>query len=318
MSFLIRSRRQFLRQFGLGAAAVFGSTLLLPSTAKAIELLDKIRTHKLTILHTNDTHSRIEPFPMDGGKYQGMGGVARRASLIEAVRKTEKNVLLLDAGDMFQGTPYFNLFKGEVEMKMMSQLGYDAATIGNHDFDAGIELLSEQIQNYANFPIINANYDFRNTPMRDLCKPYKVFEFKHLRVGVLGVGVGLEGLVPPAFYTYTKYLDPIERANHYANILRTEERCDYIICLSHLGHSYKNNQVSDLNLAAGSKEIDLIIGGHTHTFLEQPVMVQNQAGEAVAVAQVGWAGVWLGRIDVGIETTHKQKCLHCTPLPVGG
>lgn len=309
---LIKSRRQFLRQFSLGTAAM-GATILLPNTAKAAAFLsnDELRQQKITILHTNDTHSRIEPFPMDGGKYQGLGGVARRAFWVDKIRKEEKNVLLLDAGDMFQGTPYFNFFKGEVEVKMMSQLGYDAGTIGNHDFDAGLDNLSLQLKSHAKFPLINANYDFKDTVMKGQALPYKIFKFGGIKVGVTGVGVGLNGLVPKPLFLDTQYLDPIVEANRQAAILRQELDCDYVICLSHLGHSYKNEQPSDLRLAAESKNIDLIIGGHTHTFLEKPIFVPNLEQKPVAVTQVGWAGVWLGRIDIVIESSFRSTCVQC-------
>lgn len=312
IAMLLHSRRRFLRQFGYSAAA-FGTTILLPQSAAAKSFFaeEEIRNQKLTILHTNDTHSRIEPFPMDGGKYQGLGGVARRAYWVDKIRKEEKNVLLLDAGDMFQGTPYFNFFKGEVEIKMMSQMRYDAATIGNHDFDGGIENLQQQMQLHANFPLINCNYNFADTPMHDRTQPFKVFKFGSLKIGVLGVGIALPGLVPQPLYTNTVSLDPIEQANKYAKILRSDYDCDYIVCLSHLGHSYKTNQVSDLVLAAESQNIDLIIGGHTHTFLEKPIFVPNKANQAVAVAQVGWAGVWLGRIDIAFESSFRSTCIQC-------
>ena len=309
---LIKSRRNFLRQFGLGAVSL-GSTMLLPKTAKAAAFLtqEDIKNQKVTILHTNDTHSRIEPFPMDGGRNQGLGGVARRAHVIEKIRKESPNNLLLDAGDMFQGTPYFNFFKGEVELKLMSEMKYDASTIGNHEFDGGLDNLKYQLQTHAKFPIINANYDFSDTIMKGVTLPYKIFTVGNMRIGVTGVGVELKSLVPQPLYLDTQYLDPIAKANEYAAILKNDYKCDYVICLSHLGYAYEHAQVSDMVLAKASQNIDLIIGGHTHTFLEKPTFVANQKGKAVGITQVGWAGIWLGRIDLLVEQSTKSICLQC-------
>lgn len=309
---LIKSRRNFLRQFGLGAVSL-GGTLLLPKTAKAAAFFqhEEIKNQKLTILHTNDTHSRIEPFPMDGGRNQGLGGIARRAHIVKEIRKESPNVLLLDAGDMFQGTPYFNFFKGEVELKLMSQLKYDAGTIGNHEFDGGLDNLKYQFESNALFPIINANYDFSDTIMKGVTKPYQIFQVGNMKIGVTGVGVELAGLVPQTLYLDTQYLDPIAQANKYADILKNDYKCDYVICLSHLGYAYEHGQVCDLHLAAQTSNIDLILGGHTHTFLEKPVFIKNKKGKAVGITQVGWAGIWLGRIDLLIEESTKSVCLQC-------
>ncbi|MCO6463175.1 MAG: metallophosphatase [Saprospiraceae bacterium] len=273
---------------------------------------------RLTILHTNDVHSRIEPFPMDGSRNQGLGGVAKRATLIKRVREEQKNVLLLDAGDFFQGTPYFNFFGGEVEIKMMSELGYDAATIGNHDFDGGIDGLQRQLK-HANFPLIISNYDFSDTIMHDQTKPYKIFKKAGKRIGVFGLGIELNGLVPKALYKETVYLDPIDTAQKWATFLRHEKNCDYVICLSHLGYKYKNEpeKISDVVLAKNTSEIDLIIGGHTHTFMRQPDRLQNKDGKPVIINQVGWAGIILGRLDIYFERNKKGHCTTCTNLLVG-
>lgn len=305
------TRRRFLTTAGQ-LALVAGSSTLLPNTLSARSLLsEEGRLHRLTILHTNDVHSRVEPFPMDGGKYQGQGGAARRSARIRQIRAEVPHVLLLDAGDMFQGTPYFNYFGGELEMKLMSKMGYDAATIGNHDFDAGLDNLKKQAATHANFPLINCNYDFKDTVMGDQVKPYQIIQKGPIRVGILGVGVELNGLVPKRLYGDTQYLDPIIQANKYAAALKHDERCHYVICLSHLGYQYSNNKVSDRVLAAQSKNIDLIIGGHTHTYLEQPVLIANQEGKEVWIAQVKWAGIYLGRIDVYFERNFSNRYLQC-------
>lgn len=300
----MQSRRSFFKTFGSAALLTGMGALPLEALAKEPEFMT------LTILHTNDVHSRIEPFK--SGRNKGYGGAARRATLIKKIRAEQENVLLLDAGDIFQGTPYFNFFGGELEFKLMETMKYDAATIGNHDFDAGVDGLVKQMPNIS-FPLINANYDFSDTVMNGHTKPYKVFKKGDVKIGIVGVGIELEGLVPKTLYKNTIYLDPIERANHYASILKNDEKCDYVICLSHIGYRYRNdpNRLNDKVLAASSKDIDLIIGGHTHTFMRKPDLVKNINDEPVMVHQVGWAGIVLGRIDVVFEKNKKTKCSTC-------
>ena len=285
------NRRDFVRSSALAAGALITG----PNLASAMEDLAPIR---LTILHTNDTHSRLEPFPMDGSRNQGLGGIAGRAELIRQVREKESLVLLLDAGDIFQGTPFFNIYKGEPEIKAMAAMGYDACTIGNHDFDAGMENLALQLGRHANFPMLVANYDFNGTPMEGKTLPFKVFKKGKLRIGVFGLGIEGKGLIPDNLFGKTVYQDPIQRANEISSLLITQEKCDMVICLSHLGYQYKgSNKISDEILARESKNIDLIIGGHTHTFFEKPLIFQNKNGDDVVVNQVGWAGIILGRLD---------------------
>ncbi len=295
-----KSRRKFIRDIaGAGAFLAFYSfpTSLLANTDAYT---------KITILHTNDWHSRIEPFPEDGGKFSGMGGAVFRASIINEIRKQEKNVLLLDDGDVFQGTPYFNFYGGELEYRLMSKMGYDAGTLGNHDFDAGLDGLNKQLV-HANFPILNANYNFSNTLLKDKFKPYQVFVKDGVRIGVFGIGIKLDGLVPAKMYGDTQYNDPIETAKKTVAILKEEEHCEIVICLSHLGYKYKENIVSDEILAAQTKDIDLIIGGHTHTFMDAPASIKNSAGNEVLIFQVGWAGINLGRVDFFLEKKSKRK-----------
>ena len=253
---------------------------------------------KITILHTNDVHSYIDPFPADHPRNPNMGGVARRAALIESIRMEEENVLLLDAGDIFQGTPYFNYYGGELEFKLMSMMHYDAATMGNHDFDNGIDGFYAQLP-HAKFEFVSANYDFKNTILNEHVKPFKIFNKGGIRIGVFGLGIELEGLVDKKAYKETAYLDPIEIAQDMTKILKHKEKCDLVICLSHLGYSYKNepNKISDVVLAKKTKDIDLIIGGHTHTFLNKPVIEKNSDGKEVIINQVGCHGINLGRID---------------------
>jgi 5'-nucleotidase len=265
-----------------------------------LNLLAKSKVTTVTILHTNDWHSRIEAFPMDGSSAQGLGGAAARVALIEKLRKECEHVLLLDAGDIFQGTPYFNFFGGELEYKLMSKMGYDAATLGNHDFDNSIEGIIKQLP-HASFEFVNCNYDVSQTPLAKHIKPYKVFTKGGIKIGVLGVGIELEGLVPDANVKGIIYNDPIASANRVATELKNEHKCDLIICLSHLGYKYGGDKVSDIKLAQQSELIDLIIGGHTHTLLPQPDRIKNKVGKEVMVNQVGWAGINLGRIDYTFE-----------------
>lgn len=300
------------RRFFLRKAAIGGGLLLVPGMASAAITA---ATPRLTILHTNDWHSRIEPFPDDGGRNANRGGVVRRMRLISEVRKAEQNVLLLDSGDIFQGTPYFNFFAGELEMKLMTRMGYDAATIGNHDFDGGMENLVTQMK-HANFPMLSANYDFKGTPLQDQTEPFKIFDKGGIKVGVFGLGIELFGLVPENLYGNTKYQDPIERGNATARLLREDKKCDLVICLSHLGYNYKGDKVDDVKLAQSSQHIDVILGGHTHTFLNAPTEVMNQDGDPVIVNQVGFGGLRLGRLDITFPGANKRRCVSCNNLRV--
>lgn len=256
---------------------------------------------QITILHTNDVHSHIEPFGPNDAKNPNMGGVARRAGLVTQIRKENPNTLLLDAGDIFQGTPYFNFYGGELEFKLMSKLKYDAATIGNHDFDNGIDGLYAQLP-HAEFDFISSNYDFTNTVLDGHTKPYRVFEKDGVKIGVFGLGIQLQGLVNKQLYKETKYLDPVEMAQEMTKILKKEKGCDLVICLSHLGYEYDTNEISDMKLARATKDIDLIIGGHTHTFLKTPTVTKNIEGKDVLVNQVGCYGVYLGRVDFYLDS----------------
>ncbi|GAA5221413.1 bifunctional metallophosphatase/5'-nucleotidase [Membranihabitans marinus] len=270
---------------------------------------------KLTILHTNDVHSRIDPFPDDGSRNANAGGAAKRAALIQQIRSKEKNVLLLDSGDIFQGTPYFNLFKGELEIKLMSAMEYDVATIGNHDFDLGLEGFDKQLP-HANFDFVSSNYDFSDTMLNNKILPYVIKRKGGIKIGIFGLGIQLEGLVPQQLYGNTIYTDPITVANQTAKRLKHDEDCDVVICLSHLGFKYDNSKIDDLKLAEHTENIDLILGGHTHTFLVEPILVKNRKEEDVIINQAGWAGILLGRIDLFLEKSKSKKCYDCKNLKV--
>ncbi|GAA0875228.1 metallophosphatase [Wandonia haliotis] len=282
-------RREFIRNTTVFGVGVSLAPALLASAGRSYK--------KLTILHTNDTHSRIDPFPANDKRYGNRGGVVRRAELIRRIRNEEEHILLVDAGDVFQGTPYFNQFKGELEMKVMQQMGYDAMTMGNHDFDIGLNGFLTAYSNNATFPVICSNYDFSDTILNDITIPHKIFKRGEVKIGVFGLGVELNGLVGKKLYENTRYLDPVSVANEKATFLRHEEKCDLVICLSHLGYAYKTYKISDTSLAEQTENIDLIIGGHTHTFLSEPTQLKNKRGESVLVNQVGFGGINLGRID---------------------
>lgn len=293
-------RRDFIQKTSassalLGLTGVSLSSFSTPSDIK-----------KITILHTNDVHSHIDPFPADHPKNPNLGGAARRAAIIEGIRKEEKNVLLLDAGDIFQGTPYFNYYGGELEFKLMSMMQYDLATMGNHDFDNGIDGFYAQLP-HTKFDFVSANYDFKNTILNDIVKPYKIIIKDGIKIGIFGLGVQLDGLVDKKLYKETVYNNPIEVAQDMTQILKEEKKCDLVICLSHLGFKYKDEpeKPSDILLAQKTKNIDLIIGGHTHTFLDKPVIEKNSEGKDVLINQVGCFGLNLGRIDFYLSNNNE-------------
>ncbi len=303
-------RRDFIQQSTATTALITLGGLTLPSFTAANA------SKHLTILHTNDVHSHIDPFGPEDGRNPNKGGIARRASLVQAIRNENPNTLLLDAGDIFQGTPYFNYYGGELEFKLMSKLKYDAATLGNHDFDNGIDGLYAQLP-HAAFDFLSANYDFSNTILDTHVKPYKVFIKGGIKIGVFGVGIELEGLVLKNLYKETVYLNPIEIAQDMSRILKDDEQCDLVICLSHLGYNYRDNseKASDLKLAEKTKDIDLIIGGHTHTFLPKPTITKNAEDKNVLVNQVGCYGINLGRIDFYFDSD-KNKTANGTSIIV--
>jgi 5'-nucleotidase len=306
----MHSRRSFLQKTALGTASLslLGPSLIAEAAAGPA---------KLTILHTNDMHSRIEPFPESAPQWAGLGGMARREALIDSVRRQEPNVLLLDSGDIWQGTPYFNFFQGELEYKLMSRMKYDASTFGNHDFDNGLGGLQKQLPN-ASFPFLIANYDFGSTPLAGRFQPYKVFEKGGARIGVFGLGIELQGLVADKNFGATQYLDPVTVARAQVQQLRQNERCDMVICLSHLGYKYEGEKIDDRKLAAQVGGIDLILGGHTHTFMPAPEPITGPQGHITLINQVGWSGINLGRIDYELRRGARPvRAVGSLVLPVG-
>ncbi len=311
-------RRDFVRTLGSvgGIAGLGGAAGLLQATAA-----DRPRPaaapgsgygpiidddFRLVVLHTNDTHSRMDPFPMDGGRFAGLGGAARRATLIRRVREANEHVLLLDSGDIFQGTPYFNFFGGEIEFRAMTAMGYDVATLGNHDFDNGVDGLVAMLPE-AGFEFVSANYDVGASALAGHVEPWTVREFDGVRVGIFGLGIAFEKLVLASLHEGVRYTDPIAAARTACRELRAEG-CSLVICLSHLGYEYRaSDRPSDLTLAEAVPEIDLVLGGHTHTFLDEAVVFgQGRTGFTV-VNQVGWGGMRLGRVDVTFDGARQAS-----------
>lgn len=293
------SRRRFLKQSfpALAVATLLPGKILAARDAREISL---------TILHTNDVHSQIDPFDMTHPKYPGMGGAAVRAGVIQKIRDCEERVLLFDAGDIFQGTPYYNMYDGVPEIRLMSYMKYDGATIGNHDFDKGLEGLVKSMK-YADFPLICSNYDFTSTIMEGKSVPYKIFIKGGVKVGVFGLGIELKGLVDQRLFGYTKYHDPLVVAEQVSNELKFKKKCGLVICLSHLGLQYKTNKISDVVLARSDHSIDLIIGGHTHSFLDEPIRERSKEGREVLITQAGYAGLRLGRVDFVFDKNSGKK-----------
>lgn len=294
-------RRYFVNK--ITSSTIFGLSFPLSSLNNT-----DLNIKKITILHTNDVHSHIDPFPKNDPLNPLAGGVIARAKLINDIKKENPLTLVFDAGDIFQGTPYFNFFKGEIELKLMSKLGYNASTLGNHEFDNGINQLAKSME-HANFPFINSNYYLKNTPLENKIETYKIFVLDGIKIGVFGIGIELKGLVDEKLYHGVKYLDPIEISSEMTNKLKHEKNCDIIICLSHLGYDtgYNEGKMCDIFLAKKTKDIDLIIGGHSHTFMKKPITFKNLIGKNVILNQVGCYGLSLGKIDFYLSEAIKQK-----------
>lgn len=249
---------------------------------------------KLAIIHTNDTHSQIESFGKNAREDEGKAGLARRATLIKELRAEYPNLLLVDAGDFLQGTPYFNFFNGEVEVKAMNALGYDVVTLGNHEFDNGVEFLAKALQG-AQFEVVSSNYDFGTTPLADIVKPYVVKVINGQRIGIVAVCINPSGLVTPANFAGVEFRDPYTTVESLAERLRRDEGCSMIVCLSHLGHDSKDRP-ADLDFARLSKSVDLIVGGHTHTKLQEALVMTNATGNPIVVTQAGSKGQFVGKL----------------------
>lgn len=293
------TRRRFL-----GSSALFGASLILPRGQLAISSVERVPESEtlITILHTNDTHSQIDPLPANDPLYPGKGGVARRATLVKRVRKENPNTLLIDAGDAFQGTPYFNFYKGEVEYKAMSAIGYDVGTLGNHEFDNGVDALAAALK-FATFDLVPTNYDVTGTPLEGRVKQYVVRELGGVRIGLFGLGISPVDLITPQNFKGITYRDPIEVSRSTVKMLRVNERCRLVVAMSHLGYyaNPRGREIGDSQLAAQVDGIDFIASGHTHTFMETPVMVKQPGGAETVIFQVGKSGIYVGRVDFRIR-----------------
>ena len=288
------NRRTFLKQIG---------GMLLLTACSPVDNAKKVLganggARRIVILHTNDVHSHIEPFPANDANYAGLGGYARRKAYIDSVRAEGCEPLVFESGDIFQGTPYYNFFDGHVEIDLMNRMGIDAVTIGNHEFDKGVPFLCDRMAE-ANFPFINSNYEWQDERAKEIVKPYKIFERQGVKVGVFGIGVKIEGLISRENAGGTIYHEAKEVAQRMADQLRAEG-CQFVIALTHIGLSENNSDVDDIRLARGTRGIDLILGGHSHTFMPAPIFETNLDGRPVLINQVGYGGVNVGRIEVEV------------------
>ena len=281
----------------------YSTTVLIVFASVFLFVNNREQTVDITILHTNDVHSRIEPFPENNKRFANMGGFAKRATIINNIRKEKKNVLLFDSGDFFQGTPYFNFYDGALEIKLMSKMGYDAVTLGNHEFDNGIEHLASQLKN-AKFSTVITNYDVSNTKLKNLVSSFKIFNFNGIKIGVTGIGVNPSGLIASTNVEGLIYHEPFKAAEEMAIWLKKNKKCDLVIVLSHIG-ARMETKVDDIHLAKSSSNIDMILGGHTHIFLESPMIIKNSIGKDVSIHQSGWGGSKIEQID--LQFTRKRK-----------
>jgi len=278
------NRRTFLT-----TSAALGATLVV-FPREILSAADTV----ITILHTNDTHSQIDPLPANDAN-AGKGGVARRATLVKRVRKENPNTLLVDAGDVLQGTPYFNFYKGEVEYKAMSAIGYDVGTLGNHEFDNGVAALAAALK-FATFDIVSANYDVKGTVLEQRVKRYVVKTVGGIRVGLFGLGVSPVSLITPDNFKGVTYIDPVIAAGDVVKKLREEERCALVVCMSHLGYN-ADAKSGDSFVASQVDGIDFIASGHPHTFMKEPVTQTQPCGAKTTIFQVGKSGIYVGRVD---------------------
>jgi 5'-nucleotidase len=292
------NRRVFVKNMLAGSAGLTlgGAPLIAFSREDII---------KLTLLHTNDLHSQIEPFDDNHPRFAGRAGFARIAQFAQSCRRENPNLLMLDAGDFFQGTPYFNFFGGEMILKMMTEVGYDAGTIGNHEFDNGLSGLHDPLKS-AGFPLINSNYDFSGTILEGKFPRFRIFNKSGVKVGIYGLGIELTGLVNAKQYGGVRYTDPVPVALEMEKFLALDQKCDFVVCLSHLGLRYQHDKISDIALAPFTSHTDVIIGGHTHSFLEEPLLIKNAQNNMVVVNQAHYGGLVVGRLDFVFEKNRRR------------
>ena len=254
------------------------------------------RKNTWSILHTNDFHSRFLPFAATHKRHANQGGIARLTQLVSELRQQHEHVTLFDSGDVFHGTPYFNVFKGHPELQWMQRMEYDATTLGNHDFDMGVEHVFSLRKQY-NTPTLLINYTYEKDSDLGVIQPYKIIEKGPIRIGVTGVSIDLVGLQGETNRGSFAYFDPVEKLQEQVNFLRRNKNCNAVVVLSHLGYQYSSEKIDDIKLAQRTEGIDVILGGHTHTFLDEPTVVKNRAGKKVVINQAGWAGLKLGHLQ---------------------
>ena len=259
------------------------------------------RGRKITILHTNDTHSCIYPLNrhLADTLLAGRGGFVRRAEMVRQERRKEPELLLLDSGDFSQGSTYYTLYKGDVEVGLMNLMGYDAATLGNHEFDYGVDNLA-RLARKAEFPIVCANYDFTGTPLEGLIKPYTIIKRNGVKIGIFGVSPQLDGLVMAQSCKGVKYNDPVKAANDVARLLKEKEKCDLVICLSHLGWNLIGTD--DTEMMPQTRNIDIVLGGHSHSYFTEMKNIKNLDGKDVPNDQNGKHGIFVGNIVVDFSS----------------
>jgi len=299
----MQDRREFIRKTAIGTGLLLAGSFPFSSLANL--------HHRLTILHTNDIHGRIKPFAT-GSKFEGLGGAEMRTLIIEQIRQKEEQVLLLDAGDLLQPGTCSDV---DLEITLINNIRYDAAAVGNHELDRGVENLA-RYSDSINFPLLAANYDFSNTSLGDKIKPHTIIKKGEVKVGIFGISMQLDGYLSEQEYKRIQYTDPLQVAQIISEKLKTEEECDLVICLSHLGYEYGHSKVSDKIVAAETKYIDLIIGGHTHTFLDKPYVLLNKIGKEVVINQVGWGGVKIGKLDYVFDSKKSSKLFNAQSVIV--
>lgn len=271
---------------------LFVLALLLPTLSVSAQ-------KHLTILHTNDTHSCVMPLSVHLADtlQAGRGGFLRRIAMLKEERRKDPGLLLFDSGDFCQGSPYYTLFKGDVESGLMNMMHYDAGTIGNHEFDFGLENMARVFKRL-NFPIVCANYRFHEYGLDKIVKPYVIIKRNGLKIGVFGLSPRLDGLVDHKNYRSTEYLDPVKTAQEMADLLKTKH-CDLVVCISHLGWEEKG--MGDQEVISHTRGIDLVLGGHSHTYFRQLRYVDNLDGKPVADDQNGKSGIYIGKMKITLE-----------------
>ena len=255
---------------------------------------------ELTILHTNDTHSCIFPLSKNlaDTMLAGRGGFIRRIAMLKEERTKNPDLLYFDSGDFSQGSTYYSMYKGDVEIGLMNMMGIDASTIGNHEFDFGIDNMA-RIFKMAKFPILCSNYDFTGTPLMGLVKPYIIIKRKGIKIGVFALNPKMEGLVLRDNYSDVKFIDPSKVANEMVTILKKEKKCDVVICISHLG--WTKNVYSDQNVFSKTRGVDLVLGGHSHTYFETLHYIKDLDGKEIPVDQNGKNGIFIGKLTLNFE-----------------